>query len=185
MLCTFTLCSFQLNYIEKKKAASQMLVPTWFSTFLFTSIFWYTPTSVNICESYLGPKTSPRGSASVSASVRRGRRNIMVMYISSSCCADTGAWGVAWIHIFAYIYVGFEWRKGLVRNQADLHCSVTCCKLFCSKVKSIPACSACRLWARRTFLCGDQCGEFSISLPKASCQNTATDIQKRNAVHIS
>ena len=29
-------------------------------------------------ELYLGPKTSPRGSASVSASVRRGRRNIMV-----------------------------------------------------------------------------------------------------------
>ena len=62
----------------------------------------------------------------------------MIMYISSSCCADTGAWGVAWIHIFAYIYVGFEWRKGLVRNQADLHCSVTCCRLFCSKEKASP-----------------------------------------------
>ena len=58
-----------------------------------------------------------------------------LVHICTSCCADTGAWGVAWIHIFAY-YVGFEWRKGLVRNQADLHCSVTCCRLFCSKEKA-------------------------------------------------
>ena len=87
---------------------------------------------------------------------------------------------------FAYIYVGFERRKGLVRNQADLHCSVTCCRLFCSKEKASPLAPLAGYEPDVPFCAvHDQCGEFSISLPKASCQNTATDIQKRNAVHTS
>ena len=87
-------------------------------------------------------------------------------------------------HIFLHI-CRFWMTKGLGSQPSRLALQCDMLQALLPQGKRIPACSACRLWARHTFLCGDQCGEFSISLPKASCQNTATDIQKRNAVHTS
>ena len=61
--------------------------------------------------------------------------------------------------------------KGLGSQPSRLALQCDMLQALLLQGKNIPACSACRLWARCTFLCGDQCGEFSISLPKASCQN--------------
>ena len=63
-----------------------------FPSCIYIYIYCYRLTSVNIPESFLGPKTAPRGSASVSASVRRGWRKIVFSCIlCSSCCADASA----------------------------------------------------------------------------------------------
>ena len=54
-------------------------------------IYIWLTSVINIPGSFLGPKTAPRGSASVSASVRRGCRKIVFSCICSSCCADASA----------------------------------------------------------------------------------------------